>query len=94
MPCWCGAGTVMRGPSTSRSSRLDGTASLFGPAPAGLEGAREDRQFESSFKREIMPEAEVDAHLARQIEFDADIWIVAVDDRQGRHFLEDWLARP
>ena len=24
-------------------SRLDGTAALFGPAPAGLEGAREDR---------------------------------------------------
>jgi len=74
-------------------SRLDGTASLFGPAPAGLESAREDRQFESSFAREVVPEAEVDAHLARQIEFDADIWIVAVDDRQGRHFLEDWLAR-
>ena len=75
-------------------SRLDGTASLFGPAPAGLEGAREERRFESSFTREIVPEAEVDAFLARQIEFDADIWIIAVEDRQGRHFLDGWLARP
>jgi hypothetical protein len=75
-------------------SRLDGTASLYGPAPAGLEGSREDRQFQSSFAREVVPEAEADAYLARQIDYDADVWIVAVDDRQGRHFLEDWLARP
>ena len=25
---------------------------------------------------------------------DADIWVIAVEDRQGRHFLEDWLAPP
>ena len=25
-------------------------------------------------------------------DFDPDIWIVSVEDRQGRHFLEDWLA--
>jgi hypothetical protein len=73
-------------------SRLDGTAALFGPAPAGMEGAREERQFERSSPREAMPEAEVDAHLARQIEFDSDVWIVAVDDRRGRHFLDDWLV--
>jgi hypothetical protein len=75
-------------------SRLDGTASLFGPAPAGLEGAREDRQFQSSFSREVVPEAEADAYLSRQIGHDADIWVIAVEDRQGRHFLEDWLASP
>jgi hypothetical protein len=39
-----------------------------------------------------IPEAEAESYLARQIEFDADIWIVSVEDRQGRHFLEDWLA--
>lgn len=74
-------------------SRLDGTAALFGPAPAGWEGAREDRQFQASLSREV-PEAEADAYLARQIDFDSDIWIVAVEDRQGRHFLDDWLAPP
>ena len=38
------------------------------------------------------PRAEADAYLERQIDFDPDIWIVSVEDRQGRHFLEDWLA--
>ena len=31
-------------------------------------------------------------YFAKQIRFDPDIWIVSVEDRQGRHFLEDWLA--
>ena len=42
--------------------------------------------------REPAPETEADAYLERQIDFDPDIWIVSVEDRQGRHFLEDWLA--
>ena len=75
-------------------SRLDGTASLFGPAPAGLDAAREDRLWQPSLKAEPSPEAEVDAFLQRQIEFDPDLWIVAVEDRSGRHFLDDWLAPP
>jgi hypothetical protein len=77
-------------------SRIDGTATLFGPAPAGLQEAREDRRWQTCFDRQPASgppsEAEADAYLARQIDFDPDIWIVSVEDRQGRHFLEDWLA--
>ena len=73
-------------------SRLDGTAALFGPAPAGLEAVREDRRWEPCLEREPVSEVDADAYLARQIAFDADIWVVSVDDRRGRHFLEDWLA--
>jgi hypothetical protein len=72
-------------------SRLDGTAALFGPAPAGLDVMREDRQWRACLDPETAPEAEADAFLDRQVEFDPDIWIVAVEDRQGRHFLDDWL---
>ncbi|MBO0765383.1 MAG: DUF1491 family protein [Hyphomicrobiaceae bacterium] len=75
-------------------SRLDGTALLFGPAPAGLAGAREDRLWEPCLKGKPAGEAEVDAFLERQVGFDQDIWIVAVEDRAGRHFLDDWLAPP
>ncbi len=71
---------------------LDGTAALYGPAPAGLEEAREERRWQPCLQRAPAPETEADAYLARQIEFDPDIWIVSVEDRQGRHFLEDWLA--
>lgn len=75
-------------------SRLDGTAALFGPAPAGLDEAREDRRWEPCLKGGAAAEAEVDAFLERQVSFDADIWIVAVEDRAGRHFLDGWLTPP
>ena len=74
-------------------SRLDGTALLFGPAPAGLEEAREDRRWVACLDRAPAAEADADAYLQRQIDFDPDIWIIAVEDSRGRHFLEDWLAR-
>jgi hypothetical protein len=28
----------------------------------------------------------------READFDSDLWIVEVEDRQGRHFLGGWLA--
>ena len=74
-------------------SRLDGTALLFGPAPTGMDGANEERSWEACFAGEPAPEADADAYLARQVAFDSDIWIVAVDDGAGRHFLDDWLAQ-
>ncbi len=75
-------------------SRLDGTALLFGPAPAGLEEAREERRWQPCLERNPVPEPEADDYLQRQLAFDPDIWIVAVEDGAGRHFLDDWLTRP
>jgi hypothetical protein len=74
-------------------SRLDGTAMLFGPAPAGLDEAGEERRWQPCLDPAAAAEEVADAYLSRQIEFDPDIWIVSVEDRQGRHFLDDWLAR-
>ncbi len=34
-------------------------------------------------------EPEVDAALARQAEFDPDLWIIEVEDRAGRHLLDE-----
>ena len=34
------------------------------------------------------PEAEVDAAVARQRGFDPDLWVIEVEDRQGRHLLD------
>lgn len=33
-------------------------------------------------------EAEVDASIQRQRQFDPDLWVIEVEDRQGRHMLD------
>lgn len=35
------------------------------------------------------PEADVDASVRRQGEFDPDLWVIEVEDRQGRHLLDE-----
>ena len=73
-------------------NRLDGTARLFGPAPAGFDTGQFERQWVAHVDGPQTTEAEVDSYLARQLEFDCDIWILEVEDREGRHFLDPWLA--
>ena len=34
------------------------------------------------------PEREVDAAVTRQRSFDPDLWVIEIEDRQGRHLLE------
>jgi hypothetical protein len=73
-------------------SRLDGSASLFGPAPASLSAKDNERRWQPCLPTHLAAEAEADSYLARQLAFDPDLWIIVVEDRQGRHFLEDWMA--
>ena len=71
-------------------SRLDGTADLYGPAPqSAFEEARpSERAFSPALKGLPLPEGDVEGYLARQLRFDPDLWIVEVEDRGGRHFLD------
>lgn len=71
-------------------ARLDGTAEVFGPAPqsAFYEARPADRAFTPALKVQPAPEVDAEAYLARQIKFDSDIWIVEVEDRAGRNFLD------
>jgi hypothetical protein len=76
-------------------SRLDGTATLYGPAPqsAFADVQPADRIFTVVMGREApVPEADIEARLAREIKFDPDIWIVESEDRAGRHFLDQVVA--
>ncbi|WP_299348281.1 DUF1491 family protein [uncultured Shimia sp.] len=34
-------------------------------------------------------EADVDAAIAKQRSFDPDLWVIEVEDRQGRHLLDE-----
>ena len=76
-----------------RVNRLDGTSDLYGPAPAGEPSDDGDRRFSACFAAAGKADAEVEAYLSRQLEFDRDIWLIEIEDRLGRSFLESWLAR-
>lgn len=76
-----------------RISRLDGTSDLFGPAPQSAFDVPPgvERLFSATLAEQPAPDATVDAYLVREVKFDPDVWIVEVEDRAGRHFLD--LAR-
>lgn len=75
-------------------ARLDGTACIFGPAPAGLDGAAGERSWVLLTRNAQALEREVDQLLMREAEFDPDLWILEVEDRAGRSFLDTWLVEP
>jgi hypothetical protein len=72
-------------------SRLDGTCLLFGPAPAGHASADFDRRWVAWGAASGMAETEADGMLAKEARFDPDMWLIEVEDRAGRHFLDDQL---
>jgi hypothetical protein len=75
-------------------NRLDGTAELFAPAPQSAfdEANPADRAFTRSLGDAPVPEAKVEERLAREIRFDPDTWIVEIEDKAGRHFLDNVVA--
>jgi len=71
-------------------NHLDGSAELYGPAPQSAfeEAQPTDRAFTSCLKTFPAPEADAEAYLAREVKFDPDIWVVEIEDRKGRNFLD------
>lgn len=69
--------------------RLDGSVRLYGPAPAGHDDADSDRRWVSCLGSEPVLSVDADRYLKRQLQFDADLWIIEIEDRSGRHFLSD-----
>ena len=61
---------------------MNGRASFF----ARGYGADGRRAWQA--QAEDLPEAEVDAALARQRRYDPDLWVIEVEDPRGRHMLD------
>ena len=68
--------------------RLDGRAALFAPAPQSELREGQDRVFARAHREEWLDPAEIEARLQRETRFDSDIWIVEIEDRDGRSFLD------
>ena len=71
--------------------RPDGLVQLFVPAPAGFAEVAQDRHWIAYFGDKPGRETDADGYLAQQVEFDPDIWVIEVEDRDGRHFMDEWL---
>ncbi len=69
-------------------NRLDRTASVYSPARAG-DGSL---VWLPATGDGPVPEPDADAYIARQRKFDPDLWVVEIEDRDGRHFLQEPLA--
>ncbi|MBR1222634.1 DUF1491 family protein [Bradyrhizobium sp. U87765 SZCCT0131] len=68
---------------------LDGSALLFTPAPqTAYDNSRPVERVFTPLSSAPVPEAEVEERLTKEIRFDPDVWIVEIEDREGRHFLE------
>jgi hypothetical protein len=68
---------------------LDGRAALFGPAPQSEElPAGVDRLFARLHKEEWIDPMSAEERLRREISFDSDLWIVEIEDRSGRAFVD------
>ncbi|WP_300071912.1 DUF1491 family protein [uncultured Ruegeria sp.] len=62
---------------------LDGQAVAFQRSFDLMSGDRKWVELSSG------PEADVDAAIQRQRSFDPDLWVIEVEDRRGRHLLDD-----
>ena len=64
---------------------LDGKACLF---QRGFDLQTGDRVWQ---QLEQGTEEQIDKALQRQLGFDPDLWVIEVEDRAGRHFLDDYV---
>ena len=68
-------------------SRLDGTCMLLNQARDGAGELVWARPLGDS-----ADEAAANAYLERQVKFDPDLWILEIEDRQGRAFVDEKIV--
>jgi hypothetical protein len=68
---------------------LNGNAMLYAPAPqSAYDDSRPvERVFAPSPPRPV-EEQKIEERLMKEISFDPDVWIVEIEDKAGRHFLD------
>ena len=66
-------------------NRLDGGCMVLSPGNRG-DGARVWLRASGT---DSLPEADADGYIARQVKRDPDLWVIEIEDRQGRHLLDE-----
>ena len=76
-------GDPSRGTVILKLNRLDRTFSVL------VQVRDEERlRWSRGTGAEPVDEATADAYIARQTRYDPDVWVIAVEDRKGRHWFE------
>lgn len=84
-------GDEERGDVLVKVARLDGTAAVYSPT-MNMEG---ERIFIDLRVQGIGPdETDIDAYVRKARERDRDLWVVEIEDRDGRHFLTEPVEGP
>ncbi len=65
-------------------NHLDGTACVYSQV-RHAEGHRVWLGYGTDAKRD---EASIDAYIERQVSRDPDLWVLEIEDKEGRHFLD------
>ncbi|MEL7177891.1 MAG: DUF1491 family protein [Pseudomonadota bacterium] len=76
-------GDATAGAVLIKLNTLDGQATLYHRSFNLMTGARVWDVLVSG------TEAEVDGSISKQRSFDPDLWVIEVEDREGRHLLDD-----
>ncbi|MBC8240790.1 MAG: DUF1491 family protein [Alphaproteobacteria bacterium] len=81
---------VRRGDSTAgaifiKVNHLGSGCMVLAPTNS-LDGGR---QWRRAIGEALVPDAEADAYIARQLNMDPDLWVLEIEDREGRHLMED-----
>jgi len=82
---------VRRGDNTSGSvlikiNRLNEKCMVLTPTTNFSTGGRQWLQATGS---DWVDEATADAYIAKQVSFDTDLWVIEIEDPEGRHFLQE-----
>jgi hypothetical protein len=72
--------------------RGDRMAAIFSPAPAGLDDADVGRRWVAALGGVFVTDEQAEKFLTSENRFDSDLWVIEVEDRDGRHFLGDELS--
>jgi len=80
-------GAVEAGAIYIIENHLNETYTLYGPAPQSLiDNENDDRKFEPVLV--LVPEQDVASYIAKQANFDPDIWVIETECRKGPPSLE------
>ena len=80
-------GSAEAGAIFIKIDHLNGQSALFSPAPQSSSD-NEGRFFIRAHEAPTLDSLDIEVKIATQQRFDSDLWLVEVEDKQGRHFLD------